>query len=179
MYSETNQFSQQWMPGSWDDSHYLPEGADSFEPTQQHRRERFEHLYAQSQHSYRWFQWLQREADSLFRQVAFLSPTDINADPWKAQVRVLLQQVRELLHSKICSHMHQEKNIWYFRLQDEKESLRLRVRELTTCVERCKETIGSYKSKLSCINWEHMVTSLMYRHVSRVFRRLRRFRSFP
>ena len=99
------------MPGSWDDSHYLPEGADSFEPTQQHRRERFEHLYAQSQHSYRWFQWLQREADGLFRQVAFLSPTDINADPWKAQVRVLLQQVRELLHSKICCHMHQEKNI--------------------------------------------------------------------
>ena len=93
--------------------------------------------------------------------------------------RVLLQQVRELLHSQICCHMHREKNIWYFRFQDEKESLRLRVRELTTCVERCKETIGSYKSKLSCLNWEHMVTSLMYRHVSRVFRRLRRFRSFP
>ena len=160
----------QHMPDRWDGSHdwHGPqdweENADSFEPTDECTLERFLFLYGRSQHSYRWFQYVHDESDRLFRQVAHLPPASLSADPWKARCRMLLQQIREMIHSKICCHMDNEKDLWYFRVQNDKANLRKRIRELEVGLRRCQVTVVFLKQELVCLNWQRIIISLPLRY---------------
>ena len=143
-----------------DDADFQP--ADEY-----HSLERFTCLYVQTQQSYRFFEELHSETELLFRQVAHMPLQSLqDTNPWMARCRILLQRIREMIHTKVRCHLHNEKDLWHFRFSNDKANLRKRIRELEVCISRCKETIASLKEDMACVKWERVVKSLLRRHRS-------------
>ena len=176
-FSAMYSYTQTWppmLPYSWNESHNWDSsqqnGQDDadFQPADEHHSlERFTCLYVQTQQSYRFFEELHSETELLFRQVAHMPLQSLqDTNPWMARCRILLQRIREMIHTKVRCHLHNEKDLWHFRFSNDKANLRKRIRELEVCISRCKETIASLKEDMACVKWERVVKSLLRRHRS-------------
>ena len=185
-FSAMYSYTQTWppmLPYSWNgqqngqaDADFQP--ADSsqqndqddadFQPADEHHSlERFTCLYLRTQQSYIFFEELHSETELLFRQVAHMPLQSLqDTNPWMARCRILLQRIREMIHTKVRCHLHHEKDLWHFRFSNDKANLRKRIRELEVCISRCKETIASLKEDMACVKWERVVKSLLRRHRS-------------
>ena len=176
-FSAMYSYTQTWppmLPYSWNESHNWDSsqqnGQDDadFQPADEHHSlERFTCLYVRTQQSYIFFEELHSETELLFRQVAHMPLQSLqDTNPWMARCRILLQRIREMIHTKVRCHLHNEKDLWHFRFSNDKANLRKRIRELEVCISRCKETIASLKEDMACVKWERVVKSLLRRHRS-------------